>query len=325
MFSKNDPERAASFTEQYYEWQFVRIPGGPAKQLIAKDKGDVVGFGALLPFKIKKGGGIETVYEGVEFVVAPTHRRRGIFTGLALKLYEEIGQSGSFAFASSMSFRTFQEKLDHKFIGYFPYWIGIRDIGRLLRKKIGPFALLAKPLIKRFELKKSVPPDKNISITPVKEFDEAWDAVENWRYDKKVSFHKSRQYLNWRYIRHPSNRYDVFGAFANDQPAGFIVLREFNLVDIGYVSMDAFGELLNSAIDYFNKKSILLCHAYLCLDGPARDMLKRRGFIRANALQHGLLNKYCYPRQRMLVRGRDLDHCTYKNCMLTMGDIDSKL
>lgn len=275
IFAENDPGRAALFNRGYYEWQFYHIPG-KAKSLIAVEKDKVIAFGALLPFKASVKGEHCIVFEGVEFVVVPEFCGRGIFSQLASTLYEQIeNENHTFAFASHMSFRSYQQKLGHRFIGYFPYWIGFPDFQTLIHEKIGQLSFLMEPFYRFIETKSSKHDDGTV-IETLKGFNKNWDVVETWKYKSDFYLIKNADYLNWRYIYIPSHKYDIYGAYRKEKPVGYIVLRGQNLIDIGYSDNAALEQLLNFAIIYFRENKVLMVHAYLSLDIDGSMILRKK-------------------------------------------------
>lgn len=326
IFAENDPDRASFFSQEYYKWQFKCIPG-ESKALIASEKDKVIAFGALLPFKASVRGKVCTVFEGVEFVVSPEFRRRGIFTKLAFSLYGQINNENyAFAFASPMSFRSYQQRLEHRFIGYFPYWIGIVNFQALIQKKIGSMSFLVKPFCELIELK-HLKLENGMVIQIVNKFDESWNIVETWGYKSSFYLKKNADYLNWRYISHPYHKYDIYGIYRNGQPAGYIVMRGQNLIDVAYSDSETLKLLLNKAINYFQEKDVLLVNAYLSLDLEGIRTLKNMRFWQCNTFQGKWSKSLFYPVQRTMVKNKsnseafpNLDSWTF-----TMGDMDCKL
>lgn len=326
IFAENDPDRATFFNQEYYEWQFRCIPG-EAKALIASEKDRIIAFGALLPFKASVRGKVCTVFEGVEFVVLPEFRRRGIFTKLASSLYGQINNKNhAFAFASPMSFGMYQHRLEHSFIGYFPYWIGIVNFQALIQKKVRPLSFLKKPFCKLIELK-PLKYNNGMVIESVNNLDKSWDIVETWKYKSDFYLKKNAAYLNWRYISHPYHKYDIYGIYRNGQPVGYVVIRGQNLIDLAYSDNETLKCLLNKAIDYFREKEVLVANTYLSLDTEGVKILKNMRFWKSNACQGKFTKNILYPVQRTMIKHKSNAE-TFPNLnswTFTMGDVDCKL
>lgn len=326
IFARNDPDRILLFNRGYYEWQFHHIPG-KARSLVAVEKNKVIAFGALLPFKASVKGECCIVFEGAEFVVAPEFCGRGIFWQLAYTLYEQIeNENHTFAFASHLSFRSYQQKLGHRFIGYFPYWIGFPDFEALVHKKIGQLSFLMEPFYKSIGMK-SLKLDNGMVIEGLEGFNKNWDVVETWKYQSDFYLIKNADYLNWRYIYIPSHKYDIYGAFREEKPVGYIVLRSQNLIDIGYSDNGVLEQLLNFASIYFKENKVLMAHAYLNLDTDGRIILRKKGFIKSNIFQNKFTTRFVYPPQRTVVKAKSYDETFPRldSWTFTMGDLDCKL
>jgi hypothetical protein len=320
LFASNDPSRRDLFTSHYYHWQFDSIPAG-CKQLVACHQNKIVGFGALLTFQGVVHGEKQIVYEGVEFVVKPEYRGKGIFSYLSKTLYESIGSCPTFAFASSMSFPIYTSKLGHGFSGNAWYWIGIVDVRSLLSRKIGFLAKILNPFSEKIELKDFS--SDEVDLEKLTRFGKEWDAVADWNTNSGFSLVKDSDFLNWRYADHPYYTYDILGIKRCGMPEGLIVLRDQNIVDICYANADALRSLLAAAQRYFKKNKVLICHLFSWIDKEGVKMLRSMNFIKVNALQAKITQRYLYPPQRCVIRGFDRME---KNAWKIMtGDIDCKM
>ena len=325
LFRDNDPSRKDFFNRSYYEWQFKLKPG-QSKLQVAEIQGRVGGFFALLPFNASIKGENCTAIQGVEAVVSPEFRGKGIFTNLASNLYGQVQNTNIFNFPRPITFRVYTQRMRHEFIGVLPYWIGITNIKSLFQNKLGPLSTLLSPFNPVLNLR-SYKENADNTIVAIKEFDSKWNVVEPWSYKSEFYLIKSDLYLNWRYVKHPCQHYDIYGAYRKEKPVGYIVLRGQNLIDIGYSDNSALEQLLNFAIIYFRENKVLMVHAYLSLDIDGSIILRKKGFIKFNILQNKFTTRFVYPPQPATVKGKSddepfprLDSWTF-----TMGDMDCKL
>lgn len=277
LFRDNDPSRKDFFNRSYYEWQFKLRPGQPKLQ-VAEIQGRVGGFFALLPFNASIKGENCTVIQGVEAVVLPEFRGKGIFTSLAYNLYGQVENKNIFNFSRPITFRVYTQRMRHEFIGVLPYWIGITNIRSLFQKKLGLLSTFLSPFNLVFNLR-SYKGDPDSTIVAIKEFDSRWNVVESWCYKSQFYLKKNDLYLNWRYVKHPCQHYDIYGAYRKEKPVGYIVLRGQNLIDVGYSDNAALEQLLNFAIINFRENKVLMVHTYLSLDLDGSMVLRKRGLL----------------------------------------------
>jgi GNAT superfamily N-acetyltransferase len=63
---------------EFFRWKHVASPRGPSILLVAEADDAVIGFGAYMPWQLKARGRILETMRGVDFVVHPSYRRRGV-------------------------------------------------------------------------------------------------------------------------------------------------------------------------------------------------------------------------------------------------------
>lgn len=325
LLSSNDPSMAAHFNERYWQWQFEKIPLG-SEQVIACVGDEVVGCCEYLRFRANINTQNEIVYESVEAVVKTQYRGRGIFTGLMNTFYKTIRNINStYGFCSPLSFKIFTTKLDHKYYGDMNYWIGLTDLRSILIKKNIVIPRSFSAIFRLFEIKKCY--DNIENTIKLDKFEKCWDCVSNWNYDCRFYLIKDSAFLNWRYVDHPYNKYDIYAVYEKEQPCGFIVLKGHNIVDIGYADIRHFESLIAYAIHYFIQNKVQMINSYLCLETQAVKVINKYGFHKINYLQHRPFAKPFYPRQRTIVMSKDGKNKfpLLSKWFFTMGDMDCKL
>jgi GNAT superfamily N-acetyltransferase len=63
---------------EFFAWKHRASPFGPSMLLVAELDGSVVGFVGLMPWRLRFSGQIRQTIRGVDLVVDPSHRRRGV-------------------------------------------------------------------------------------------------------------------------------------------------------------------------------------------------------------------------------------------------------
>jgi GNAT superfamily N-acetyltransferase len=208
---------------RYLPWLYDQNPAGPAYEFMTRDRGLVTGHAAALPLRYKIGAEEMTGSLGVNAITHPAFRGKGIF----ILLYEEIfklcvrdGNPFMFGFANSNSHKGCLRHLDFQEIGQLPLWILPFDLRRILasrKSRPGPLwrvgAGAANPFLGLGLSVLRPRPDKDIAIEKIKEFgsefDGFWETVKNAYPNCLI---RNRAFLDWRFVRQPTRRYDIFAA-----------------------------------------------------------------------------------------------------------------
>ena len=62
----------------FFRWKHESSPFGPSTRLVARVDGEVAGFLALMPWRLRFAGGVHASMRGVDLAVAPGFQRRGV-------------------------------------------------------------------------------------------------------------------------------------------------------------------------------------------------------------------------------------------------------
>jgi GNAT superfamily N-acetyltransferase len=63
---------------EFFRWKTQRCPFGPSLSLVAEEEGQIIGFLAQLPWRLRAGEQTLTTLRGMDLAVHPDHRRRGV-------------------------------------------------------------------------------------------------------------------------------------------------------------------------------------------------------------------------------------------------------
>ncbi len=280
----------------YLEWFRQCKPfEGVSRVAALGDK--IIGYYCTITVPLKVGDQVILSYRGGIFI-HPDHRKqnRHLFNQLFRTLFHE-----------------FQEKQSAMYI--FPRFRMIK----YLTKKIGCVRLKSIPryvyrvrgacLFERLRtLKKRIRPQpKEWVIQKIHFFDKRFDAL----WDRASKAHpilavRDAEFLNWRYLKEPGERYLIFAAERSHKVEGYIVLKPSKDGDprTGLV-MDLFDTqdpdvtqaLIRQAIEYFKTQNIdkiemRLSHEY------TEGLLRSAGFLKQPNPSNGaetLLAKCDHP------------------------------
>ncbi|NPV45587.1 MAG: GNAT family N-acetyltransferase [Armatimonadetes bacterium] len=335
LLADNDPPRAGMFCLDYFRWQFENTPSGKAITTVADDRGEVVGFGALLPFGAIANLEKVMVYEGAEYVVKASHRGRGLFGRMVqMQLNQARMQRGflSYAFPSHMSYHSYTSRLGYRHVTDIPYWLCVTD-PRLLGsgwkaalawsvKLVGrhPFRVRRRPAIAG-----AVGLQVGQETALDEEFHHCYvHAMEH----TALSLLRDVAFMVWRYQTHPYHHYDLWTVRSRDGwLLGYAWVRGATISDLVCTPDERICEtLLTAIIAHAANNGIPVLNLYCMANEDICAGLRRAGFLSWNRAPRpfGL-----YPRQRLLT--------TLLNCgpgerallgegwYFTTGDIDCKL
>ncbi len=226
----------------YFDWQYRDNPNGKAIVLLARDDDSndmLVGTNTIIPLKLIVDNEIVTSSLACNVQVHPNYRKQQLFSNLLLSMPDFAlvnGINSLFAIPNDNSFKAFINE-------------GSVEITRL--------PLLIKPIKLSkyfgFPLKQFLNPFdvfwKNTNVFSGieefnKNFDDSFENLAN-KTSKRVSVMNSRkkEFLNWRYKNHPTQKYQVFIFKENNELIGYIITK------IHYIGKKKIGVILDYMVD----------------------------------------------------------------------------
>ncbi|MBW1989044.1 MAG: GNAT family N-acetyltransferase [Deltaproteobacteria bacterium] len=240
VFGNADPVRTRP---EAWKWQFADNPAGHGFIMLAKHGAKVVGQYAAIPTRMLVAGQPETWGFSCDTMVHPDYRRRGMFTDLALALYQHMDmEHGVFVvwgFPNENSLPGFIGRLGWKTVEALPVRVGAHPL------------LMASPLLvathRMQELTGRLA--RGLSVERVRafgpEFDELWD-----RHAPRDGVIQVRDaaFLSWRYLGLSAFGYRAYALRrASGALAGWFVLRSLPLFRVSsLVLVDWFFPLLSA-------------------------------------------------------------------------------
>mgnify|MGYP005840917829 CR=1 FL=1 len=280
-----------------WRWEFMEGPDGKALIYIVDDGGKIVGHFADIPRRFSIHGKEVLGTLSVDLMVHSDYRRRGIFEAMGRYAAQRVKrENGVFMMAYPIRPETIQglRKIGWKEITELPvlvYPIKFTGIVKrylhflLISLLIGGIARFLYDLLFFMRRKGE---KEGIEIEKVDQLDNQFEQF----CEKALSLYsimgmRNRNYLTWRYLRHPKRTYNIYRAMEKGKMKGYIVLRKVSLLDFNsavIVDLLAMGEealnaLLKKGIDHSRREGVDLLgfmvpklHPYYCL-------LRRYGFL----------------------------------------------
>jgi hypothetical protein len=302
LLSNNFPDAPdAEAIHKTWLWQFRNAFSRNSGIAVAQKGEDIVAQYAVMWFPMScQGKAIEGAISTAT-VTDKSVRRKGLFTRLALKVYQDISAEGAkivYGFPNSQSIKGFINSLDWFRVTSFPAYIKPIDLSAFTMKIIGRNAFSrmtggAGNLFFRLIIRILRRRDRTSALT-LKRVREIPDGIDTlWATTaiaEKIALIRDRNYLSWRYLKKPFFIYNIYIAVSkNENPRGYVITH----------TAEKFGMKILFVMELVAEKddpavcSVLLdelnhiaqregCSAISCLvtpDDHNRSMYIREGFF----------------------------------------------
>jgi GNAT superfamily N-acetyltransferase len=247
--------------EDFIRWKYLNNPAGEAEVGIALDGDRVVSIVAATPKRVWLRGVETLAFELGDFITAPDHRKRGLFSNLINLVCDAASQrGGSFVYVrpNDVSFPILASRLSF----LEPVKIESRRYlvaSAAVQRKLGvPASLLRKAGIDSLVRRTAIPGAPGaIAVAKAERFSDEIDQF--WRHTRdQYSFALVRdsRYLNWRFVDCPTP-YRCWVARRDGSMAGYLVAFVARAQPIAtildlfthYNDEDAAAALLGDAMD----------------------------------------------------------------------------
>jgi GNAT superfamily N-acetyltransferase len=278
---------------QRFDWLYEENPDGRALAWIAAepDTGKGLGVASAFPRRISVGGDLRSGCVLGDFCIDPQYRSLGLALQLQRACLEGVGLSTcavSYDFPSS------------------------RMMAVYLRMRIAPFGQMvrwAKPLRAERKITDLVryPSLARGLAVPVNKLLQWWDRVSmsrgGWTIAPQESecgdefttlacntgsrygtcVHRSAEYLNWRYRRHPLRRYEMLTVRREGALAGYVIFshtgEDASIVDLfGLDDTAMWTALVAEIVVLLRGRGVITLSTSLLASDPRAGLLKKLGF-----------------------------------------------
>lgn len=221
---------------EFLSWLYDQNPSGRAIEYMARNREIVTGHIALLPFRYKTGEATTMGSLTVNVITHPDYRGRGVFVVLHdLGFKEAAARNIAFTlgFPNPNSEKPSLRHLGYQELTRLPLWIlpfnaskilaspaSRRQAGwRLAARAVQPLSRIWRSLHRPFR-------PGAIAIETITEFgpeaDELWQRASSVAENALI---RDRAFLNWRLVRAPTRRYDLFTARSDGRLIGYLAGR----------------------------------------------------------------------------------------------------
>jgi len=216
----------------FWEWKHRLHPAGGTVSFVAEDaKGEVIAHFGCLPWRMRVAGRELIACQGVDLMVHPDHRRRGLAYELVTTCRHQMIEKGwhyTFGFPGRAS-RLCLKKAGYTHLLTLPYLT-------LPSRSLAATAQAARSKRNRmfwFRSSSSTETQGTIRVREIHAFDDKVNLLSRQLSgENKVVTVRDAEFLNWRFFRHPINRYTVLSAEDENELQGYCVVRGREIVDL---------------------------------------------------------------------------------------------
>jgi len=293
-------------TESMYQWKYVYNPVGLSRVYFAEDENDtLVGVYSIIPWKFIVNEEIIEGYQAVDIMVHPSQRGKGTIVGLSKYIFEDLKTTTSPFILGFPNERIYpiHLKVGWKSLGTFETYVKILRVNkyckRLETKFTKPIFSIANNILKTIDSLRCLFYN-DLELYEASDFSRLGESFQKYNAGDMKTL-RSQQYLKWRYIDKPENKYHIYLLCEKGKPQCYIVtiedLNEVTIVDLIASTRKVIIPALNIISNHFRKdplKSSVRCACHSDLS----HALKRSFFIHRNVkwpiiiynIDNGVLN-----------------------------------
>jgi ribosomal protein S18 acetylase RimI-like enzyme len=271
----------------YFDWQYLKNPAGEATIITVKDpdkNNTIVGANSFLPMDFIFNKNHLKCLLSCNSIIHPNYRNKGIFTQLVSKI-PEIFFTKQFSFIygiPNLNSTKIFKKNQFMEISKLPLLIKPLNLSTYFKssfsKIIKPFDIFWKP---KYSISSNIKLIEN-------HFDVEFNNLIQKSFNRFSLFHfKNKEYLQWRYLDHPTRNYQVLTLSDNSKLIGYIVTREMNIFS------KKLGVIVDLLVDplYTNKMDFQLLIKKTLLDFWNNDVTMVLSTSKIGYLENEILHK----------------------------------
>jgi len=284
---------------RFWKWEFMDGPAGKALIYIVEDQNNIVGHFADIPRRFAVEGGMVLGTLSLDLMVHPNYWRKGMFAAMGTYGAEKVRQSnGLFLTAFPIRSETILglKKIGWREVEKLPVLVYPIRFGGILKRYVHflPLGLMMGGITRFFYFLlyglRRREGTGGIEVEKVGSFDEPFDHF--WQKASvlyPVMGIRNRDYLNWRYLQHPTRSYVIYRAKKSGEMRGYIVLRKVDLlnfnsaviVDLLALDEEILLALVERGIQHSKQEGADLLGFMVPQGHPYYKILRRKGFLRS--------------------------------------------
>ena len=197
---------------KYWQWQNIHGPHGPSLVELIMSGDNPIGHYAVRPMEIIFDGNSTKAGFAMQVCTHRSYRNLANLRKMCSNIWsrcEEKGLKFIYGFPNNNIWKIYQRMMD---------W---QSVKRFYAHQLSLELFLATDL----------PMDDSITTDRIFSFDQDYDSIWNnstQANSKIISIKRDSRYLNWRFFDSPEYHYKIYGAWKNNYPIGYIVLKFYH-------------------------------------------------------------------------------------------------
>jgi len=259
--------------DKFWKWKFETSSFGRALITVAEDNGRIVGAQTCWPWTLSYAGHELKAFQLVDTSVHPEYRGHGLFLKMtvnSVKIANDFSADLIFGFPNKNALHGYL-KLYYNKVFPVKWWI----------KALKPIRLLDKTSRNSSGSCVELSPDLEINENSIQKI--RFDNV----YERRIQIRTSFDYLRWRYVEHPFNKYGlVFDRGKGTSSAIFLIRETVNeyremIVLETFGPVKQYGDLLKELINTAKTLKVSMIAIMDSKDFQASEVFKKKRFLRA--------------------------------------------
>jgi len=314
----------------FWQWEFMEGPDGKAFIYIVEERNKIVGHFADIPRRFSLKGEVVLGTLSLDLMVHHDYWRKGIFAAMGKYGVQRVKQeNGLFLTAFPIRLETIQglKKIGWKEVVKLPVLVYPIKFSGIVNRYLhfSPLRIFIGGMARFFYfifygLKKRKERG-GVEIEKASFLDEQFD--DFWQ--KAISLYpimgiRNRNYLTWRYIKHPTRDYMIYRAIRNGEMRGYIVLRKVELLNfnsaviVDLLALDevALSALVEGGIQQSQQEGVDLVGLIVPQGHLYYKILRKMGFL--PSLKKFLFMVYPHSDRKMII--------SPENWYVNWGDTD---
>lgn len=323
-----------------WEWLYMCNPVEPARIWIAEAGGRIVGLHSLHFMRMTVKGEIVKASQALDAMTHPDYRRQGICTTLERRVLKEAEETGAYlvlGFPVPEIYRLHM-KCGWRDVCAFNVMLKPLNWGRTLatftrlsnERVLRAWTATATRVTDLYCRGRAPSKRGQLRISELSRFDERvndlWCRI---RDEHGIISVRDQEYLNWRYVDTPTQKYKIYAAVKGGQICGYVVLGSRRETDLAVGSVfdivaslddrDLLHGLVAKAVAHFREDRMDLVHSKMVASTVYRKAFSSNGFIRRFRIGSGAKGRFIvYP------ASSDLSHAyvtTPDTWFVQLGDL----
>lgn len=253
----------------FVHWKYWERPEGRGLLLLAESEGQIIATCGAVPIRLQYGADTFPVWMITDDGVLPGHRGQGVFSALGrrrLEILMSTAAVGIWGFCTPMSHHTQTARFGMAELGLAPwFWAPIPALDSMVLSRLTRRAMRGHS---------GEPPPPVDAARAVALFEEIHRSAQ-WMSKGMLRLCKDQQYLQWRYLTHPTNQYR-FDVHATEDAV--IIRRGRSVVDIAAATARSAWAALRKTLHLMAREGHSDCYMYFQGPPDLQAAMKDTGF-----------------------------------------------